>query len=174
MCVCVSTIAGMTVLPVRSTRAAPAGTFTCPRLPTCVKRLFATMKAEFSMGAAPSPTMSRAPSNTVTAVPCGACVAPDVEKAARKRRPKISLRMEPSRTSHCSPNPHAALLAHELLDIVWTAGAPPGGTTRLPPAKGIDVRPGAGRGAGAPVGVGDPGLDPIEELRDLAFVLRKN
>jgi hypothetical protein len=34
MCVCVSMIAGITVLPVRSTRAAPAGTFSCPLVPT--------------------------------------------------------------------------------------------------------------------------------------------
>ena len=87
-------IAGMTVLPVKSTRAAPAGTFNCPLVPTWVNRLFSTMNAEFSIGARPSPTMSRAPSNTVTPAGCGAWLAPGVESAATKQKPIISLRMD--------------------------------------------------------------------------------
>ena len=55
----------MTVLPVRSTRTAPAGTCSSPRRPTRVNCVFSTMNAEFSMGALPSPVMRRAPSNTV-------------------------------------------------------------------------------------------------------------
>ena len=62
-----STSVGMTVLPVRSTRVAPAGACTSPRRPTCVNWLCSTMNAEFSMGALPSPVISRAPSKTVTA-----------------------------------------------------------------------------------------------------------
>src|SRR6185503_4280192 len=50
---------------VRSTRAAPAGTCNSPCRPTPVNWSFSTMKMEFSMGGAPSPVMSRAPSNTV-------------------------------------------------------------------------------------------------------------
>jgi hypothetical protein len=64
MCVCVSTTAGMTVFPVKLTRVAPAGTVTCPRLPTWVMRLLLTTNAASSIGSRPSPRMSLAPSNT--------------------------------------------------------------------------------------------------------------
>src|SRR5579862_833305 len=81
-----SIIAGMTVFPVKSTCAAPAGTCNWPRRPTRVNKLFSTRKAEFSIGALPSPVMRRAPSNTVTpAVLVWAAICQD--KAAAKKNP---------------------------------------------------------------------------------------
>src|SRR6516165_1778820 len=65
MCTWSSTSAGITVLPARSTRAAPGGGGSSPRRPTPTNRSLATMKAEFSM-TPPSPVRSRAPSNRVT------------------------------------------------------------------------------------------------------------
>ena len=56
-------IAGMTVWPVRSTRAAPGGASTAPAAPTWVKRPSSTTNAAFST-VVPSPTMSRPPSNS--------------------------------------------------------------------------------------------------------------
>src|SRR5436309_2021422 len=79
---CASTIAGITVLPVRSTRRAPAGTASAPLRPTAVMRLPSTTKAESSIGVPPSPVISRAPSNTVTA---GACAAAGDDAAAASR-----------------------------------------------------------------------------------------
>src|SRR5262245_45278690 len=67
---CASTIPGMTVLPVRLTRAAPAGAVTSPRRPTWVKRPPSTRNAESSIGALASPVMSRAPSNSVMVAGC--------------------------------------------------------------------------------------------------------
>src|SRR4026208_2322060 len=55
----------MTVLPVRSTRVAPAGGWRSPFLPTHGKLSPSTRNAEFSIGALPSPTIRRAPSNNV-------------------------------------------------------------------------------------------------------------
>ena len=75
-------IAGITVLPARSTRLAPAGACTSPALPTCVSLLPSTTNVALSM-VCPSPTMSRAPSNTV-AVDAGclaACSGDDDEHA---------------------------------------------------------------------------------------------
>src|SRR5437867_3674807 len=63
---CRSTFAGITVLPVRLTRCAPAGMGISPRRPTRVNRLPSATNAEFSIGARPSPVMRRAPSKTVT------------------------------------------------------------------------------------------------------------
>src|SRR5262245_52605043 len=57
----------MTVLPVRSTRRAPAGTVSAPLRPTWVMRVPSTTKAESPIGVPPSPVISRAPSNTVVA-----------------------------------------------------------------------------------------------------------
>src|SRR6185436_5772669 len=51
----------MTVLPVRSTRTAPCGGWRSPFLPAHVKLSPSTRNAEFSIGALPSPTISRAP-----------------------------------------------------------------------------------------------------------------
>ena len=99
--VCVSIIAGMTVLPARSTRAAPAGTCTSPALPTWVKRPLSTMNAAFSMGALSSPTMSRAPSNTVTPVAAGACSGAGAEQAAPNNEP-INKRPATRTTRHDS------------------------------------------------------------------------
>src|SRR5580765_2520165 len=53
---------GITVLPVRSTRTAPCGGWRSPFLPTQVKLSPSTRNAALSMGALPSPTISRAPS----------------------------------------------------------------------------------------------------------------
>src|SRR5215470_15784364 len=69
---CRSVIVGMTVLPLRSTRVAPAGTNTSARRPAAMKRVPSTTNAAFSM-TSPSPVISRAPSYTVTSV--WACAA---------------------------------------------------------------------------------------------------
>src|SRR5689334_23122199 len=55
--------AGMTVLPVRSTRVAPADGWRSPLRPTHVNESPSTRNAELSMTGVRSPTMSRAPSN---------------------------------------------------------------------------------------------------------------
>src|SRR5690348_10228159 len=78
---CRSTLAGITVLPVRSTCAAPAGLRTCPRRPTCANCVFSITNAESSI-TLPSPVMSRAPSNTVPPV----CARRPPEKLANKRK----------------------------------------------------------------------------------------
>src|SRR4051794_11149324 len=59
----------MTVLPVRFTWRAPAGAARAPIVPTCVKRPSSTTNAAFSIGAAPSPAINRAPSKSVAGVP---------------------------------------------------------------------------------------------------------
>src|SRR5258705_719726 len=82
MCECASISPGITVLPLRSTRVAPRRTATSPRRPTAAKRLLSTTKAEFSIGAPPSPVISRAPSYTVTAV---WLLASDEASAAKNR-----------------------------------------------------------------------------------------
>jgi len=48
----------------------------------------ATMNVAFSMGARPSPTMSRAPSNTVTSVAAGTCPRTAAEHAETTKRPR--------------------------------------------------------------------------------------
>src|SRR5689334_9569152 len=65
MCTCAFTIAGITVLPVRSTRAAPRGAIASARsfAPTFVTRPFSTTNALDST-TVPSPTRSRAPAYT--------------------------------------------------------------------------------------------------------------
>src|SRR5262245_24998804 len=66
MWTCTLIIAGITVLPARSTRAAPAGALTSPCRPTEVMRPLSTTTALFSMTGLRSPGISRAPSNTTT------------------------------------------------------------------------------------------------------------
>src|SRR6185312_282193 len=66
----------------------------------------------------------------------------------------------------------AALLAHELRDVVGAAAALARGARALPAAEGLHAGPGARRRARGPVRVADPGLDLIEELLDL-FLLRR-
>src|ERR1700687_4415196 len=61
MWMCTLFIAGMTVLPVRSTRVVPVGAVTAPLLPTAVMRPFWTTKAPLSIGALASPMTRRAP-----------------------------------------------------------------------------------------------------------------
>jgi hypothetical protein len=63
-------IVGITVFPVRLTRIAPAGTFTSAARPTCVMRAPSTTIVALSIGARPSPTMTRAPSKAVTVGDC--------------------------------------------------------------------------------------------------------
>ena len=63
-------MAGMTVVPVRSTRFAPAGASSSAAGPSWTNRPPSTTKAAFSMGGLPSPTISPAPSNT-TALEAG-------------------------------------------------------------------------------------------------------
>src|SRR5262245_61996090 len=75
---------GITVLPARFTRVAPAGTRTSPVRPTAVNRLPVTTKVAFSIGARPSPTMTRAPSKTVTLF-CASVVSGSAAIAARTR-----------------------------------------------------------------------------------------
>src|ERR1700686_4107721 len=86
-----SMMAGMTVLPARSTRTAPAGICKAPCRPTWVNWLFSTTKAEFSMGALPSPVMRRAPSKTVTA---GARFSTLEEQLEAKRRHTRSVKRD--------------------------------------------------------------------------------
>src|SRR5688572_8161325 len=73
-----------------------------------------------------------------------------------------------------SPYTHPALLPHELLHVIGSAGAASGRAARLPAAKGIDAGPRAGGRAGAAVGVRDASLDAAEELLDLPLVFREN
>src|SRR5438093_5703494 len=68
-------------------------------------------------------------------------------------------------------NANPALLAHELLNVIRAPGAAPGRTARLPSAERVDSRPCARRRASPAVGIGDPGLNPVEELVYLAVVL---
>ena len=70
--VCVSMITGITVLPAKFTCVAPAGARTSAALPTCANRAPFTMNDAFSIGGRASPTMTRAPSKTVTPV-AGVC-----------------------------------------------------------------------------------------------------
>src|SRR6476620_7245616 len=64
----VSISIGITVLPARLTRVAPDGTFTSAARPAATIRAPSTRSVAFSIGAPPSPTMRRAPSNAVTPV----------------------------------------------------------------------------------------------------------
>src|SRR5262249_1179770 len=80
---CRSTLAGITVLPVRSTRRAPGGITIWPRRPTREKRSPSTMNAEFSIGEVPAPVITRSPSNIVKdEVPAWPCIWD--EQAAKK------------------------------------------------------------------------------------------
>src|SRR5258706_13976936 len=62
---CVSTIIGITVLPLRSTRLAPEGTRASAAAPACASLAPSTTSVAFST-TRPSPTMRRAPSYAVT------------------------------------------------------------------------------------------------------------
>src|SRR5258708_2282980 len=59
-------MSGITVLPARLTCRAPAGTFALAAGPTLTMRAPLMTIVPFSIGALPSPTMIRAPSNAVT------------------------------------------------------------------------------------------------------------
>src|SRR4029453_11767251 len=91
---------GITVLPARFTRVAPAGTRTSLARPTAVKRLPVTTKVAFSIGARPSPTMTRAPSKTVTLF-CASVVSGSAAIAARTR--SFARCMAPSSGGTLSP-----------------------------------------------------------------------
>src|SRR5262245_17881597 len=62
MCTCALIIAGITVLPARSTRTAPRGGLTSSLRPTAVMRPFSTTSAPASIGGAAAPRIGRAPS----------------------------------------------------------------------------------------------------------------
>src|SRR5262249_32046584 len=79
-------IIGITVLPARLIRFAPAGAFTAPARLTCVKRFPLTMNVAFSIGARPSPMMTRAPSNTVTAGACAKIATAEAVNTAASTR----------------------------------------------------------------------------------------
>src|ERR1700716_849614 len=64
-------IIGITVLPARFTRVAPAGAWTSAARPACTILLPSTTSVPFSIGALSLPTISRAPSNTVTCALAG-------------------------------------------------------------------------------------------------------
>ena len=64
-CTCVSITIGITVLPARLTRVAPAGTRTSAAPPTCAIFALSTTSVAFSI-TRPSPTINRAPSYAVT------------------------------------------------------------------------------------------------------------
>ena len=81
----------MTVLPVRSTRIAPAGGTSSPFFPTRVKVPFSTRNAESGIGALPSPTISCAPSNkTALPVAAGGWFAGGDEQAASRRSAAVA------------------------------------------------------------------------------------
>src|SRR4029077_12430328 len=85
-CTWVSISIGITVLPARLTRAAPAGTLTSAARPAATMRAPSTRSTAFSIGAPPSPTMRRAPWNAVTPV----CALAGRAKAARKPRATVA------------------------------------------------------------------------------------
>jgi hypothetical protein len=62
MWTCALIIAGITVLPVRVTRAAPGGAAIAPRRPAATIAPLETTKALSSIGTRPLPSTSRAPS----------------------------------------------------------------------------------------------------------------
>src|SRR5215470_17938804 len=79
---------GITVLPVTLTRVAPSGTRMPAAAPACTMRAPSTISVAFSIGALPSPTMSRAPSNAVTP-PAGACARAGTAAAATTPRARV-------------------------------------------------------------------------------------
>src|SRR5262245_22482811 len=82
-------IAGITVLPSRSTRVAPAGIATSPLRPIRVIVPRSTRMAAFSIAGLPSPKIPRAPSNsTLWALAGCGCM----RNAAAARRHKSALR----------------------------------------------------------------------------------
>ena len=100
---CASMMPGMTVLPVRSTRAAPSGACTSPRRPTEVNLPSCTTNAESSMGGASSPVISRAPSNKVALrAAAGGWLAGGAAHAATKsmRPDRITIRHSPHTSSY--------------------------------------------------------------------------
>src|SRR5687767_6896344 len=98
-------IAGITVLPVRSTRAAPSGRGTSPFIPIRVNVPSSTTNAEFAIGALPSPTISCAPSNKTTllrAAGVGWLGGGDEHAAARKIVPHTTYNAEPAEIAETS------------------------------------------------------------------------
>src|SRR5581483_9237848 len=80
-------IAGMTVLPARLTLVAPAGARTPAAAPACVMRVPSTTMVAFSI-VLPSPTISLAPSNTVT---CASAGRHDPARIARTAEPAMQI-----------------------------------------------------------------------------------
>src|SRR5690349_4888549 len=93
--------AGITVLPVRSTRVAFDGIGTVPCFPTFTNLSPSTRNAECSIGLVPSPTISLAPSYK-TAVPGRACVADTQTKAVASSDAQTTIP-----TARIGPSPSA-------------------------------------------------------------------
>src|SRR5688500_13639313 len=95
---------GITVLPFRSTRVAPAGT--CTPAPAATILPSRMTMVPFSTGARPVPSMMRTPVRAVTAPPAaGACAAGRCNAAAKtkSRIPKATRRRVERRTMKLSP-----------------------------------------------------------------------
>src|SRR6185369_11829610 len=86
--------AGITVLPVKSTRRAFAGGCLSPFLPTHVNESPSTRNAEFSIGGVLSPMIRRAPSNQIAEVLVWDERSVGKHAAARTRKQAISRRMD--------------------------------------------------------------------------------
>src|SRR6476469_3255389 len=76
------------------------------------------------------------------------------------------------RAISCDHRP--ALLPSELGHVVWPAPALPARARPLPSGERLRTGPGAGRGAGALVGVADAGLDLVEEPLHLRGIPRED
>src|ERR1700736_7071594 len=97
----------MTVLPVRSTRTAPAGAAISPLRPTAVILAFSTAKAEFSTTVLPS-AMSRAPSNNTADASC--------EGVAWREQAVVKTRQHESITEKRIEVPLVFRRLHELIN----------------------------------------------------------
>src|SRR5262245_23437215 len=88
----------------------------------------------------------------------------------------------PAAARRCADNPccrswldhRAALLAHELRDVVRSASPFAARARALPAGEWLRARPGAGRCPGALVDVAHPRFHFVEEARDLRFAAREN
>src|SRR5436309_5977951 len=81
-----------------------------------------------------------------------------------------SMAGDPAPRGRLVADERAALLTHELRDVVRPARRLAGRAAPLPAAEGIDAGPGAGGGPGAAVDVDDARLDSIKELLDFARI----
>src|SRR5437867_13056449 len=81
-----------------------------------------------------------------------------------------SMAGDPAPRGRLVADERAALLTHELRDVVRPARRLPGRAAPLPAAEGIDAGPGAGGGPGAAVDVDHARFDSIKELLDFARI----